>query len=105
MKLKRYTTIEVAKAAGVPRATLQHWVKTGKIAAPPVRLVRNRAVRFWTETQKRRIRKLSGTFKSGPRKLRDQSQQPTPRTQTTIKLDRNERSKSNAKLNGGDRGS
>jgi DNA-binding transcriptional MerR regulator len=63
-----YTTVEVAKAAGVPRATLQYWVKTGKLSAPPVRLLRNRAVRFWSDAQMKRIRKLSGTFKSGPRK-------------------------------------
>jgi DNA-binding transcriptional MerR regulator len=69
MSRKRYTTVEVAKAAGVPRATLQHWIKTGKISAPPVRLLRNRAVRLWTEAQKKRIRKLSGTFNSGPKKM------------------------------------
>lgn len=59
MSRKVYTTVEVAKATGVPRATLQYWVKTGQISAPPVRLVRNRAVRLWTEAQKRQIRKLS----------------------------------------------
>jgi hypothetical protein len=63
-----YSTVEVAAAAGVPRATLQHWIKTGKIAAPPIRLRRNRAVRLWTHAEKKRIRALSGTFKSGPRK-------------------------------------
>ena len=68
MSRKLYTTVEVAKAARVPRATLQHWVKTGKIAAPPVRLLGNRAVRLWTDAQKKRIRKLSGTFTSGPKK-------------------------------------
>jgi DNA-binding transcriptional MerR regulator len=65
---KLYTTIEVAKAAGVPRATLQHWMKTGKISAPPVRLRHNRAVRLWTEAQRKRIQTLSGTFKSGPKR-------------------------------------
>jgi DNA-binding transcriptional MerR regulator len=67
MSRKLYTTIEVAKAAGVPRATLQHWVKTGKISAPPVRLRRNKAVRLWTDAQRKRIHKLGGTFKSGPK--------------------------------------
>jgi hypothetical protein len=68
MSRKMYTTIELAKAAGVPRATVQHWVKTGKISAPPVRLRRNRAVRLWTDAQRKRIQKLGGTFKSGPKK-------------------------------------
>jgi hypothetical protein len=58
MSRKLYTTVEVAKAASVPRATLQHWIKTGKISPPPVRLRRNRAVRLWTDTQKKRIREL-----------------------------------------------
>jgi hypothetical protein len=68
MSRKLYTTIQVAKAAGVPRATLQYWIKTRKISAPRVRLLHNRAVRLWTEAQKKQIRKLSGTFKSGPKK-------------------------------------
>jgi hypothetical protein len=68
MSQRVYTTVQVAKAAGVPRATLQHWVKTRKLSAPPIRLLRNRAVRLWTEAQMKRIRKLSGTFKSGPKK-------------------------------------
>jgi DNA-binding transcriptional MerR regulator len=63
-----YTTVEVAKAAGVNRATLQYWIKTRKISAPRVQLRGNRAVRLWTDAQMKRIRTLSGTFKSGPKK-------------------------------------
>ena len=58
MSRRFYTTVEVAEAAGVPRATLQHWVKTRKISAPRIRLRRNRAVRLWTEAQKENIRRL-----------------------------------------------
>jgi DNA-binding transcriptional MerR regulator len=68
MSRKFYTTVEVAKAAGVRRPTLQHWIKTGKISAPPVRLCCNRAVRLWTDAHLNRIRKLHGTFTSGPKK-------------------------------------
>ena len=68
MSRKLYTTVEVSKAAGVKRPTLQYWIKTGKISPPKVRLLRNRAVRLWTEAQMKRIRTLSGTFKSGPKK-------------------------------------
>jgi DNA-binding transcriptional MerR regulator len=67
MSRKLYTTVEVSKAAGVKRPTLQHWIKTGKISPPPVRLRDNRAVRLWTDAQMKRIRRLSGTFKSGPK--------------------------------------
>ena len=68
MSRKLYTTVEVSKAAGVKRPTLQHWIKTGKISAPAIRLRSNRAVRLWTDAQMKRIRRLSGTFKSGPKK-------------------------------------
>lgn len=68
MSRKLYSTVQVAKAAGVLRTTLNYWIQTGKISAPPVRLHHNRAVRFWTDAQKNQIRKLSGTFKSGPKK-------------------------------------
>ncbi|MGO9639888.1 MAG: MerR family transcriptional regulator [Candidatus Acidiferrales bacterium] len=62
MSRRLYTTVEVAKAAGVLRPTLQYWIKTGKISAPPVQLRGGRAVRLWTEAQMRRIRSLKGAF-------------------------------------------
>ena len=67
---KRYTTVQVAKAAGVPRATLQFWIASGKISAPSVRLVDGKAVRLWTDTDIWRIQKLRGTLKPGPRAKR-----------------------------------
>jgi excisionase family DNA binding protein len=66
MSRKLYTTVQVAKAANVPRATLQFWIASGKISAPRVRLIGGRAVRHWTEADVERIRKLKGTLKSGP---------------------------------------
>ncbi len=68
MSRKLYTTVEVARAAGVLRPTLQYWIKTKKISAPPIRLRGGRAVRLWTDAQVRLIRALKGTFTSGPRK-------------------------------------
>ncbi len=67
MSRKLYSTVEVAKAAGVLRTTLNYWIKTRKISAPAVRLRHNRAVRLWTDAQKKQIQKLRGTFKSGPK--------------------------------------
>jgi excisionase family DNA binding protein len=67
MSQRLYSTIEVAKATGVPRATLQHWIKTGRISPPRVRLRRNKAVRLWTDAQKNLILTLRDTFKSGPK--------------------------------------
>lgn len=66
MNRKRYTTVEVAKEANVPRATLQFWIASGKISAPKVELVNGKAVRFWSDADLERIRKLKGTLKPGP---------------------------------------
>jgi DNA-binding transcriptional MerR regulator len=62
-----YTTVEVAKKAGVPRATLQFWIATGKIAAPAIRLVEDKAARYWSDQDLEKIRKLKGTLKPGPK--------------------------------------
>ena len=59
MSGKLSTTIEVAKAAGVPRTTLQHWIKTRKISAPRIRLVAGKAVRLWSKHQLRQVRRLA----------------------------------------------
>lgn len=67
MSRRLYTTVEVAKAAGVPRGTLQNWIKTGKVSAPPVRLLRKMAVRLWTTAQKKRVRRLTGFAKDRAR--------------------------------------
>jgi DNA-binding transcriptional MerR regulator len=67
MSGKRYTTIEIAEKARVPRATLQYWIATGKIYAPKVQLEIGRAVRYWNEADLSRIRKLKGTLKPGPK--------------------------------------
>lgn len=68
MSRKLYSTVAVAKAAGVLRSTLQYWVKTGKTSAPPLRLRAGKAVRLWTDAQMRLIRASKGTFPSGPKK-------------------------------------
>ncbi len=68
MSRKLYTTVGVAKAADVPRATLQFWIKTGKISAPEIQLVAGRAVRLWSEAQIVKVRKLKGTLGPGAKK-------------------------------------
>jgi hypothetical protein len=55
---KLYTTSEVAKAAGLPLATLQGWIIGGVISAPPVQPGRGAGVRLWTNAQMRQIRKM-----------------------------------------------
>ena len=68
MSPELYTTVEVARMTKIPRATLQHWVKTRKIAAPRVKLVKGKAVRLWSLAQIEKARELKGTLKPGPKK-------------------------------------
>jgi DNA-binding transcriptional MerR regulator len=67
MNRKRYSTVEVAKKAGVPRATLQFWIATGKIPAPAIQLLENKAARYWSDQDLERIRRLKGSLKPGPK--------------------------------------
>ena len=63
-----YTTVQVAKMTKIPRATLQFWVRTRKIDAPRVKLVKGKAVRLWSLAQLEKVRELKGTLKPGPKK-------------------------------------
>jgi excisionase family DNA binding protein len=53
---KTYTTGEAAKAVGITRATLQDWIKKGKLRAPKVSRLGKLGVRFWTESDVARLR-------------------------------------------------
>jgi DNA-binding transcriptional MerR regulator len=64
---KRYTTVEVAREAKVPRATLQYWIASRRISAPAVQIVEGKAMRQWTAADVERVRKLKGTLKKGPK--------------------------------------
>jgi hypothetical protein len=52
----------------IPRATLQFWIRTRKIASPRVKLVKGKAVRLWSLAQIEKARELKGTLKPGPKK-------------------------------------
>jgi hypothetical protein len=60
------TTYEVAKKTRIPRATLQHWIATGKVAKPRLTLRGGKAVRLWSDAQVEKARELKGTLKPGP---------------------------------------
>ena len=61
MGAHQYTTAEAATAAGVSRATLQDWLKTGKIKGPKLRLRDDgKAVRLWSAVDIERIKGLKG---------------------------------------------
>jgi len=66
MSRKLLSTVEVAHEVGVPRATIQYWIREGKIVAPKTRLRNGVAVRLWTSAGVEKARKLKGTLKRGP---------------------------------------
>lgn len=68
MNVELYTTLEVAKITGIPRATLQFWIATKKIPAPRLRLRNGKAVRLWSKVLVEKARELEGTLKPGPKR-------------------------------------
>jgi excisionase family DNA binding protein len=66
MNPKLLSTVEVARKVGVPRATLQYWIKEGKIAAPKTKLRNGVAVRLWTPEGVEEAKNLKGSLKRGP---------------------------------------
>jgi excisionase family DNA binding protein len=55
---KSFTTSEAANVVKISRASLQEWIRRGKIVAPPVRLVEGKAVRVWTARDVQKLRKV-----------------------------------------------
>ena len=66
MSPKLLSTVEVAHEIDVARATLQYWIKEGKITAPKTRLRNGVAVRLWAAADIEKARKLKGTLRRGP---------------------------------------
>ena len=66
MNSKLLSTVEVAEEINVPRATLQYWIKEGKLGAPKTRLRNGIAVRLWTAAEVEKARKLKGSLPRGP---------------------------------------
>jgi len=54
---KQHATGEAAKAVGISRASLQEWIRAGKIRAPRTVLRDGRAVRLWTSADLEKVRK------------------------------------------------
>jgi len=57
MSSKTYSTGEAAAQAGITRATLQDWIKKGKLKAPKLARVGNVSVRLWTASDVARLKK------------------------------------------------
>jgi excisionase family DNA binding protein len=56
MSSKSYSTGEAAAQVRITRATLQEWIKNGKIEAPKVVKVGNVSVRLWTASDIDRLK-------------------------------------------------
>jgi excisionase family DNA binding protein len=59
-----YTTAAVAKKVGVTRATIQQWIKDGRIRPPRIQARDGKPpVRFWSQSEIERLRKLKEEMK------------------------------------------
>jgi DNA-binding transcriptional MerR regulator len=56
MSPKPCSTGEAAAQAGITRATLQDWIKRGKVKAPKLTSVGNVSVRLWTASDIARLK-------------------------------------------------
>jgi hypothetical protein len=64
MSTPRYTTIQAAKKAGIPRATLQYWIVTAKVKAPQLKRINGKRVRQWTAGQIEHLVELRSTLQA-----------------------------------------
>ena len=55
-------TTQAAKEAGISRATLQVWIRAGRIKAPAVKLVDGKAIRVWSDADLARLRKVKDSI-------------------------------------------
>jgi hypothetical protein len=51
-----WTTGEAARAAKISRASLQEWIRLGKVIAPRVQLIKGKAVRVWNARDIKELR-------------------------------------------------
>lgn len=59
-----YTTTVAAKKVGVTRATLQQWIKDGRLRAPAIQTRPGEPpVRLWNDSDLARIRSVKETMK------------------------------------------
>jgi DNA-binding transcriptional MerR regulator len=66
MGSESYTTTEAAKKIGVTRATLQAWIKTGRVQPPEIQVRSGKSpVRLWTTSDIARLRAMKNLIKVG----------------------------------------
>ena len=64
--MRKLTTGQAARAVKISRASLQEWIRLGKIEAPPVELLGGKAVRFWKPADIARLAAVkAATYRKG----------------------------------------
>jgi excisionase family DNA binding protein len=62
--MKSYTTTVVAQKVGISRATLQQWIKDGRLRAPDIQTRPGEPpVRLWKDSDLARIREVKKAMK------------------------------------------
>jgi len=59
-------TTEAAASVGIDRVTLQEWIRTGRVRAPRLVLRNGRAVRLWSKSDLKSLRRVKEkTYRRG----------------------------------------
>ena len=69
INVRGYSTVQVAKAMGVSKNTIQRWLYAGTLPEPVRRKIGGMTWRIWSEADIERARKVKATMKRG-RKLK-----------------------------------
>jgi predicted DNA-binding transcriptional regulator AlpA len=60
------STADVAKKAGIDRATLERWLASGKVARPKSLRIGQKLFRNWTDADVEKVRKFKqGNYRKG----------------------------------------
>ncbi len=69
--MKGYSTVEVAKMAGIHKATLRRWLQSGAIPEPRQNRVAGVGYRIWSNRDVERVRRYKAAhYMKKPRKKR-----------------------------------
>jgi predicted site-specific integrase-resolvase len=55
-------TKQAATEAGISRATLQEWIRAGRVKAPKLRLQDGKAIRVWSNADMARLRTVKAAI-------------------------------------------
>lgn len=56
LRMKTYSTVEVAKLLGIGNDTLHRWIHTKKVPAPQLQIVGGLSIRLWSKADIQKVR-------------------------------------------------